>query len=348
MTIERPMFPPVDPTRRRLLTIAAAGIAAALPVAAPANSTPPSPDFEIDHKAILARVEQIVDLLRTCYVREGWKIDEGAADRALRYFRRHVEGPPLENEDQDTTEFHEGVVEFVGSHGQSLDWIFDGDPGGMICRLAARSKRAGDTPADAELLALVDQYIAAEAEHLRVCQIANDLEAAFLDKGKPEALQVQPADAELGIRAFFGRLGEDHNQFNIDMLRLPEWPHPDSKVELALGRLVAERLFRPSAEARSRADEIIAASDEWQRTRQQKKPRRLLAAGRKRDKANAMMAELDEQIAEMPATSLEGMIAKARCAQAYDKDCCPDCDDPLSMFSASIVRDLLAMGEVQS
>jgi hypothetical protein len=32
MTIERPMFPPVDPTRRRLLTVAAAGaVAAAIP-----------------------------------------------------------------------------------------------------------------------------------------------------------------------------------------------------------------------------------------------------------------------------------------------------------------------------
>jgi hypothetical protein len=142
MTIERPMFPPVDPTRRCFLTVAAAGIAAALPVAAPANSIPPSSDLEIE-KATLARIEQIVDLLRTCYVREGWKIDEAAADRALRYFRRHVEGPPFDNEDQDTIEFHEGVVEFVGSHGQSLDWIFAGDPGGMICRLAARSKRAG-------------------------------------------------------------------------------------------------------------------------------------------------------------------------------------------------------------
>jgi hypothetical protein len=112
-------------------------------VATPANSTPPSPDFEIDHKAILARAEQIVDLLRTCYVREGWKIDEAAADRALAYFRRHVEGPPFENEDQDTIEFHEGAVEFVGSHGQSLDWVLCGDPGSMICRLASRSKRAG-------------------------------------------------------------------------------------------------------------------------------------------------------------------------------------------------------------
>src|SRR5258705_10183257 len=38
MTIERPMFPPIDPTRRRLLTIAAAG-ATALTVA-PARAAP--------------------------------------------------------------------------------------------------------------------------------------------------------------------------------------------------------------------------------------------------------------------------------------------------------------------
>jgi hypothetical protein len=42
---------------------------------------------KIDHRAILARVEQIIDLLRTCYVRDGWKLDEEGAERTLRYFR---------------------------------------------------------------------------------------------------------------------------------------------------------------------------------------------------------------------------------------------------------------------
>src|SRR5258705_11317187 len=93
-------------------------------------------------KAILARVEQIVDLLRTRYVREGWKMDEDGAARTLAYFWRYVEGPPFKDEDEDTTEFHEGVVKFVGSHGQSLDWILDGDPSSMICMLAALSNRS--------------------------------------------------------------------------------------------------------------------------------------------------------------------------------------------------------------
>ena len=109
----------------------------------------------------------------------------------------------------------------------------------------------------------------------------------------------------------------------------------------------AERLFKPSTEARARADEIIAASDQWQKTKQ-KKPRRLVTAQRKRDQACDRMTKLEERITETPATSIAGITAKARCAKAYDADCQPDCDDPLSMFSASIVRDLLAMAEVQS
>jgi hypothetical protein len=38
--------------------------------------------------ASLPRTEQIVELLSTCYVREGWKIDKAAAKRALAYVRK--------------------------------------------------------------------------------------------------------------------------------------------------------------------------------------------------------------------------------------------------------------------
>jgi hypothetical protein len=110
--------------------------------------------------------------------------------------------------------------------------------------------------------------------------------------------------------------------------------------------LIVERDIEPSTQARGRADEIIAPSDQWQKTRG-KKPRRLLAAERKRDEATAVMAELAERIAETPAKSIEGMIAKARCAKAHDADCYPGCDDPVSIFSASIVRDLLAMAKLK-
>ena len=38
----------------------------------------------------LPRAEQIVELLTTCYVREGWKIDKAAAKRALAYVRKYA------------------------------------------------------------------------------------------------------------------------------------------------------------------------------------------------------------------------------------------------------------------
>jgi hypothetical protein len=206
-----------------------------------------------------------------------------------------------------------------------------------------RSAMPADRPLpDAELLSLAAKYVATETEHSRLYKLANELEDAFLDEGMPEALRIRPGDAELGIHAFFGRLGEHHNYFNIDVLRWPTWPHPDSKVEIERGRIVAERLFEPSAEARARADEIIAANDQRQKTKGKKKPRRLVAIDRKRAQLVKLLNELDERISEMPATTMEGMVAKARCAKVYDEDCRPDCDDPLSMFGASIVRDLLA------
>ena len=46
---------------------------------------------------------------------------------------------------------------------------------------------------------------------------------------------------------------------------------------------------------------------------------------------------------EMPAISIAGMVAKARCARASDENCYPDCDDRLSIFCASIVRGLASM-----
>jgi hypothetical protein len=64
------------------------------------------------------------------------------------------------------------------------------------------------------------------------------------------------------------------------------------------------------------SDEIIAAHDEWRKKRDRKKPRGLVAAERKRNKVADRLIELEEQIAETPATSIGGMIAKARCAQA--------------------------------
>ena len=65
---------------------------------------------------------------RTCHVRDGWKIDDEAAERALEFARQYAK------DGTETDEGSEAAIDFVGSHGQSLDWVFYGDVGGMICR----------------------------------------------------------------------------------------------------------------------------------------------------------------------------------------------------------------------
>jgi hypothetical protein len=95
---------------------------------------------EIDHRAILERFEQIIDLLRTCHVREGWRLDEEGAERTLRYFRRMAKGGR-----EDHHEFT-AAREFLYRNGQSLDWVILGDPRGMICHAAAQSAAADPAP----------------------------------------------------------------------------------------------------------------------------------------------------------------------------------------------------------
>jgi hypothetical protein len=72
----------------------------------------------------------------------------------------------MEGKPERDNEFKMDVVEFFEAHGQSLDWVICGDPSVMICRLAAaKSQERGE--ADAELLALVEEYIAAKQKFER-------------------------------------------------------------------------------------------------------------------------------------------------------------------------------------
>jgi hypothetical protein len=66
MTIERPMFPPVDPTRRRFLTVAAAGAMSITAVSA--TALPLEVDTELVHAARdLEATDQAIDSLHRKY-----------------------------------------------------------------------------------------------------------------------------------------------------------------------------------------------------------------------------------------------------------------------------------------
>ena len=244
-------------SRRAIL----AGIAAApAALAAPALALPPSaPDpANWNPKAALARLEQMIETLRTCAVCDGWHpngLDEAAAARSLAYFRA---GLPEES-DHDFAE-RDAALEFISSHGQSLDWIICGDAGGMICRGAARSNRAA--LADAVLLDLVERYHAAEAEYHRVFDVMARME------------------------------------------------------------------------------------DEMYAVKPPKPPRGLQTARRERDKANDRARKLEDQIIATPATTMQGVIAKARCVALNLTDGESASVDPDAEFAASMARDLLAMKAV--
>jgi hypothetical protein len=91
-----------------------------------------------------------------------------------------------------------------------IGWTTDWRP------LTPRAAEAPNLPhPDAALLALADQYVVAEAKHERLCKIYNE--------SKPPS---------------WIREGRMRYVFN------------PAKVELAMGRLIAERLFKPSGAGR--------------------------------------------------------------------------------------------------
>jgi hypothetical protein len=109
------------------------GIAAAAPMIAAA---PTGDALSVsERRAARARAEEIVSLLRTSYVREGWQMDEAFAERMLTFFRKHAGDGSAPPDDE-----WEVALDFLYSHGQSLDWVLWGDPRVMICKLVGADR----------------------------------------------------------------------------------------------------------------------------------------------------------------------------------------------------------------
>src|SRR5882762_8523428 len=92
------------------------------------------------YKQALPRMEYIIATLATCVVADGWHeswesvpMPKRAAD-VMAYVRGRAAGK-RENVAQE-----EKVNAFIADCGQSLDWIFDGDARGMICKAAGNSQ----------------------------------------------------------------------------------------------------------------------------------------------------------------------------------------------------------------
>jgi hypothetical protein len=154
-------------TRRNLVAGAAAVPAFALPAVAGTAATPSLDELAaLDRAAIVARAEQMVEVLRTCHVVDGWQLDEPRAVLFLDSLRR------LDFNDGDTAEMT-AVLAWARDHGQSLDWIFCGDPGGMVCRAAAQSAAAAVSLPAAAIEGAIDPTFAA-IERCRRADLACD------------------------------------------------------------------------------------------------------------------------------------------------------------------------------
>ena len=92
----------------------------------------PPQDGHGDEAAMLARAERAIETFRTRVISEDFTLDNDAAERVLRYFRRAAEGYP------DDEDGWSAVIEFFGHHGgHVLGWILTGGGEGMICTPAA-------------------------------------------------------------------------------------------------------------------------------------------------------------------------------------------------------------------
>ena len=94
-------------------------------------------------KVRLARVEYALEILRSCHVAKGFKLNEDNASRVLRYFQKCIRMKVHRKADYAEFRF---ALDFLYDHGQSSDWVFLGRLGPMICQAAAMSPRLPRRP----------------------------------------------------------------------------------------------------------------------------------------------------------------------------------------------------------
>jgi hypothetical protein len=160
--------------------VPAVTVPALLPTEAAATPAIDSPE------ATVARAQQLVEILGNCYIREGWKLD---GDRAAKF----VENVRTFDEHDGECPKFRMVLDWMHDHGQSLDWLFTGDIGGIIATQTAL-KAPGGTPIDAELIALGERLKEASAKADRLSEPAHRLHDACWKAARYED-HSEPRDA---------------------------------------------------------------------------------------------------------------------------------------------------------
>lgn len=198
---------------------------------------------------------------------------------------------------------------------------------------------------DADLLALAEEYVLAELRWCDLNQRVDYLEIDDRRKSMPDVLRRTETDTELGLPSLVIRDAWDCPA-NVNQLRQEKWPvgtrsgTPDDMTWRF-------QMLTPSDEARARADEIIAAFDQWDAKQYPRGYKKLV---RERDKAFRVYASIEERVAAIPARTVEGLMAKIRCAKAYSKaskvaDISFDCGSCGERMAESIFQDIERMAK---
>jgi hypothetical protein len=171
------------PSRRALLagvpTVAGAALAGAagVNVAAIAGSIGTANSEGDDWPAIIQRVAQMTNSLRTYYGSDWTTADEEAAAGVLKYCQDRKAGLP-----DDEAEWG-AVVQFLLDFGVSFDWVFWGDPGSMIAAMSDRYSRRGPPSWVAKkhdpIFAAIERERAAHAEYRRARAIEHEANLRF-------------------------------------------------------------------------------------------------------------------------------------------------------------------------
>jgi hypothetical protein len=125
-----------------------------------------------DKAATVRRAEEVVDLLSTCYIREGWH-DSFDKDRAAK-FLQDVRLFDISAEDVD---HEEKIIVWVRDHGVSLDWLFEGDQRGMICGLAGYKAPRSTEPDP--IFAAISAFKPFEVAYQNACHAYQEVENWF-------------------------------------------------------------------------------------------------------------------------------------------------------------------------
>jgi hypothetical protein len=224
---------------------------------------------------------------------------------------------------------------------------------------------------DAKLLALVEQYIAAETEHRRVLSELSRGQDQMMEAGsRPDVVRVRPEDEGLELPMPLDAsirkdaTAEFYRSCDIDKLASAEWRRCE-KIKLPAGIeaianaddpirrylhptavLIAYTEFTPTPAARARADAIVAALQAEQKaTKAAERKLGLRKIERERDRASRRAGRLLEQIVETDAHTLVGIMAKVRCIRLHYQGGEITLDDEgTSELALSVASDLARLG----